>query len=319
MSNISVADESDNAETNSSSRQRHRKSIGVRGLVVFLLLILSIAVAVRWWPKADSTSEGIDFRQRFKGGALIISGGGRLPPEIRQRFVELAGGASARIVVIPAFAADEKQQSGLRDVWRPFGVTNIRVLQADSREIADRPEFSEPIKTATGVWLSGGQQEWLAKRYAGSRVELELQALVKRGGVIGGSSAGAAVMSKVMIEQGLDTATMGTGLDLFPGAVIDQHFLKRSRLNRLLRVLDSQPELIGFGIDEGTALVVQVSKGRLGVLGDSYVMVCVPHTEKGEPRYEAMKRGDQIDIDALRSGTARISSPQSLESWLSDE
>lgn len=287
--------------------------IGVAGVVAILV------TALRWWPHEDSASDGVDFRQRYKGGALIISGGGRLPPEIRQRFVELAGGAAARIVVIPAFAADEPQQAGLRDVWQPFGVTNVRVLQADSREDADRLEFSEPIKSATGVWLSGGQQEWLATRYAGSRVEAELQQLVKRGGVIGGSSAGAAVMSKVMIEQGLDTATLGTGLDLFPGAVIDQHFLKRSRLNRLLRVLETQPELIGFGIDEGTALVVQVSKGRLGVLGDSYVMVCVPHTELGEPRYEAMKRGDQIELDALRGGTARISSPQELESWLADE
>ena len=319
MSNILDANESGKAENKAISPKRSRNAIGVRSLVVILLFIPSIAAAVRWWPNPNSNSEGVDFGHRFKGGSLIISGGGRLPPEIRQRFVELAGGASARIVVIPAFAADEKQQAELRDVWRPFGVTNVRVLQAESREVADRPEFSEPIKAATGVWLSGGQQEWLATRYAGSRVELELQALVKRGGVIGGSSAGAAVMSKVMIEQGLDTATMGTGLDLFPGAVIDQHFLKRSRLNRLLRVLDAQPELIGFGIDEGTALVVQVSKGRLGVLGDSYVMVCVPHTEIGEPRYEAMKRGDQIDLDALRSGTARISSPQSLENWLSEE
>jgi cyanophycinase len=261
----------------------------------------------------------MDFRDRFKGGSLIISGGGRLPPEIRQRFVELAGSTSARIVVIPAFAADEQQQAALRDVWRPFGVTIVRVLQADTREHADRPEFAEPIKTATGAWLSGGQQEWLAARYADSRVESELQALVKRGGVIGGSSAGAAVMSKVMIEQGLDTAVLKTGLDLLPNAVIDQHFLKRSRLNRLLRVLEDRPELIGFGIDEGTALVVQLSKGRLGVLGDSYVMVCVPRTEKGEPRYEAMSRGDQTTFEALRSGTARISSPQSLESWLSEE
>lgn len=195
----------------------------------------------------------MDFGQRFQGGALIISGGGRLPPEIRQRFVELAGGVSARIVVIPAFAADEKQQAGLRDVWRPFGATNVVVLQADSREAADRTELTEPLKTASGVWLSGGQQEWLASRYVGSRVEMELQELVKRGGVVGGSSAGAAVMSRVMIEQGLDTATLGTGLDLFPGAVIDQHFLKRSRLNRLLRVLETRPELIGFGIDESTA------------------------------------------------------------------
>lgn len=282
------------------------------------ILVLSLLIALRWWFDADATDE-MDFRERFKGGSLIISGGGRLPPEIRQRFVELAGGASARIVVIPAFAADEKQQTGLCDVWRPFGVANVRVLQANTREDADRPEFSESLKTATGVWLSGGQQEWLATRYAGSRVESELQSLVKHGGVIGGSSAGAAVMSKVMIEQGLDTAVLKAGLDLLPDAVIDQHFLKRSRLNRLLRVLESRPELIGFGIDEGTALVVQVSKGRLGVLGDSYVMVCVPHTEKGEPRYEAMCRGDQTTLDALRSGTARISSPQSLESWLTSE
>jgi cyanophycinase len=297
--------------------RRRRKAIGFVGVI--FVLVVGLVWTLRWWSNANTTSDGIDFRQRFKGGALIISGGGRLPPEIRQRFVELAGGASARIVVLSAFAADEKQQAGLCDVWRPFGVTNVRVLQADSREVADRPAFSEPIQTATGVWLSGGQQEWLATRYAGSRVESELQQLVKRGGVIGGSSAGAAVMSKVMIEQGLDTATMGTGLDLFPGAVIDQHFLKRSRLNRLLRVLETRPELIGFGIDESTALVVQLAKGRLAVLGNSYVMVCVPHTEYGEPRYEAMSRGDHITLDALRSGTARISSPQSLESWLSDE
>ena len=316
-----MSDRSTNEFDSSSAAAGLKISRRMQIAAVSLVLVfgLSTVAALRWLSNAAAPLDDIDFRQRFKGGALIISGGGRLPPEIRQRFVELAGGASARIVVIPAFAADEKQQAGLRDVWRPFGVTNIRVLQADSREVADRPEFSEPIQTATGVWLSGGQQEWLATRYAGSRVESELQALVKRGGVIGGSSAGAAVMSQVMIEQGLDTATLGTGLDLFPGAVIDQHFLKRSRLNRLLRVLEAQPALIGFGIDEGTALVVQLSKGRLGVLGDSYVMVCVPQTEKGEPRYEAMKRGDQIDIDALRSGTARVSSPQSLDNWLSEE
>lgn len=319
MSNTSVAENSGKPEMESSSRQRSCKAIRVLRLVVVLLLALLTVAVVRWLPNMDSTSDDVDFRQRFKGGSLIISGGGRLPSEIRQRFVELAEGRSARIVVIPAYAADERQQAVLRDVWKPFGVTNVCVLQADSREDADRPEFAEPIRAATGVWLSGGQQEWLATRYAGSRIESELQQLVKRGGVVGGSSAGAAVMSKVMIEQGLDTATLGTGLDLLPGAIIDQHFLKRSRLNRLMRVLENQPELIGFGIDEGTALVVQVSKGRLGVLGDSYVMVCVPNTEKGEPRYEAMKRGDQIDIDSLRSGTARISSPQSLDSWLTDE
>lgn len=302
-----------------SNVQPRRRLISSVGAMVLLVTSLSAVAALRWWPVADDSSDEMDFRQRFKGGALIISGGGRLPPEIRQRFVELAGGASAKIVVIPAYAANIEQQAILRDAWRPFGATDVRVLQSESREAADRPEFLRAIQSATGVWLSGGQQEWLAARYVGSRVESELQALVKRGGVVGGSSAGAAVMSKVMIEQGLDTATLSTGLDLLPNAVIDQHFLKRSRLNRLLHVLEARPELIGFGIDEGTALVVQVSKGRLGVLGDSYVMVCVPQTENGEPRYEAMSRGDQITLDALRRGTARISSPQSLESWLTSE
>src|SRR3569832_516881 len=97
-----------NIESSLKSRRRLIPSLGV--LALLLVMSLSAVAALRWWS-VDDLSDGLDFRQQFKGGALIISGGGRLPPEIRQRFVELAGGATAKIVVIPAYAANAEQQA----------------------------------------------------------------------------------------------------------------------------------------------------------------------------------------------------------------
>jgi len=126
-------------------------------------------------------------------------------------------------------------------------------------------------------------------------------------------------MTKVMIEQGAEEASEGRGFDLFHDAIIDQHFLRRNRLNRLIGLLEAHPDRIAFGIDEGTALVVQVHKGRLGVIGSSYVLACVPATETGTRRFEIMKHGDHIDLAGLKSGLMRVSSPADLDSVLSDE
>ena len=126
-------------------------------------------------------------------------------------------------------------------------------------------------------------------------------------------------MTKVMIEQGAEEASEGRGFDLFHDAIIDQHFLRRNRLNRLIGLLDAHPNRVAFGIDEGTALVVQVHKGRLGVIGSSYVLAYVPTTETGTRRFEIMKHGDHIDLAGLKSGLMRVSSPADLDSVLSDE
>ena len=83
--------------------------------------------------------------------------------------------------------------------------------------------------------------------------------------------------------------------------------------------MESHPDLLAFGIDEGTALVVQIPKGRLGVIGSSYVLAYVPKTETGEPRFEALKHRDQIDLAGLKSGRTRVSSPSDLDASLSDE
>jgi cyanophycinase len=306
------------APESAKPKPRRRRRI-VWGSTIGLLLF---ALGAGLWicqPPHDE-SERVDFLNRFQGGSLMIAGGGRLPIEIRQRFLDLAGGSRrAKIVVIPAYDPNATQSAGLLDVWQSLGVESVRILHSTSRDESNRAEFVRPLEEATGVWLSGGQQSWLSQHYVGTLVEDKLRAVVDRGGAVGGSSAGAAAMTRVMIEQGVEEATEGVGFDLFHDAVIDQHFLRRSRLNRLIGLMESHPHLTAFGIDEGTALVVQVSKGRLGVIGSSYVLAYVPETEAGTPRFETLKHGDQIDLAGLKSGRVKVSSPADLDAALADE
>jgi cyanophycinase len=264
-------------------------------------------------------SERSSFVAQFGGGSLVIAGGGPLPPEVRLRFLDLAGGPqTGRLVVIPAFDATPGQLESLQETWHKLDVQTVEVLHTRSRAEADLASFTAPLDQATGVWLSGGTQAWLSEHYAGTLVEDKLQELIQRGGVVGGSSAGAAAMTKVMIEQGLEDAVEGVGFGLLPGAVIDQHFLRRSRVNRLLGLMQAHPDLMAFGIDEGTALVVQVPKGRLGVIGASYVLAYVPKTDQGQPRFEVLKHRDHINLTELKSGKGRVNSPSELEAALSE-
>lgn len=250
---------------------------------------------------------------RRGGGALVICGGGRLPDEVFNRFVELAGGRQAKIVVIPTAhaAADGPNAMRYLDNWKGRGVASVELLHTRSRPKANDPAFIKPLTEATGVWLAGGKQTWLAEVYAGTAVEQELKALLKRGGVIGGSSAGAAAMTRVMIAGGRTEVTEGRGLDLLPGSVVDQHFMKRNRAGRLLDVLTRHPGLVGFGIDERTALIVRGN--RLSVLGESYVMACLPGATGRAPRIELLKQGDETDMASLNGPSAIITSAMGFD------
>jgi cyanophycinase len=248
------------------------------------------------------------FTQHKNGGALVICGGGRIPAEVENRFVELAGGRDARIVVIPTAhpSADGPDAGKDLDVWKARGVSWVKLLHTRSRETANDPDFTQPLIDATGVWLGGGDQSRLTQAYVGTAVERALKGLLDRGGVVGGSSAGAAAMTRIMIAGGRNKANEGQGFDLLPGAVIDQHFMRRNRLSRLLDLLAHHPGLVGFGIDEGTALVVQGQ--RLSVVGASYVMACVPGPSGRPPRLEVLKRGDQTDLASLKGPSGSIAS-----------
>jgi cyanophycinase len=241
-------------------------------------------------------------------GTLVICGGGETPETVRDRFVELAGGPQAAIVVIPTAhqVADTADAGSFLEPWKGKGAASVRLFHTRSRDLANDTEFVRPLTEATGVWFGGGRQNYLTDAYLGTEVERQLMALLERGGVIGGTSAGAAVMTRVMITRGRTTAEVGQGFDFFPGAVVDQHFLKRSRLSRLLSVLTDHPELIGLGIDEGTALVVSVRSRLLNVIGDSYVVACVRGPVGQPARLEILKPGDQASLGSLKDEVAPV-------------
>jgi cyanophycinase len=226
-------------------------------------------------------------------GALVIVGGGEIPQKLRDKFMSLAGGKAARLLIIPtaSSAADQRNEDeGYLKPWRSYAPAGLALLHTRSRRKADDAQFVKPIKDATAVWFAGGDQVELVAPYLGTAVERELKALLGRGGVIGGTSAGAAVMSEVMIEGGNPKAKFGHGFGFVTNAVFDQHFLRRSRANRLLGVLAERPDLIGLGIDEGTAFILQGDEWS--VIGRSYVIACEVDKTGRPVRFESFGDGD---------------------------
>lgn len=249
-------------------------------------------------------SDQID--QAEMSGALLICGGGDLPDVIFKRFLERAGGSQARLVVIPTarVKTDSLDPTGIYAEWQVRGVESVAVLHTLSSQEANRDAFVEPLRQATGVWLTGGAQSRLAGIYVGTAVERELHALLARGGVIGGTSAGAAIQTRIMIARGNPDAEIEVGFGLLPDSVIDQHFLTRNRKQRLIRVVQEYPGLIGFGIDEGTAL--DVAEQRLHVLGDSSVTIILAASKTQSVQEIELQAGESINFMALqRAAQAR--------------
>ncbi len=228
--------------------------------------------------------------QEPEGGKLLVVGGGKTPDSVLKTFFDLAGGKDGRVVVVPsASGKDEFLSSDYTDkVWGKRGFTSVKTLHAKTKEEADDEKFLDPLKNATAVWLGGGNQNKLFATYQGTKVEKELHAVLKRGGLVAGTSAGAAVMSRTMIGGGKETPTLAKGFGfLADNVLVDQHFLKNNRINRLLEALRQRPELIGVGIDESTALLVR--NDRATVVGDSYVLLFEPN--KDGPRVTVLKSG----------------------------
>jgi cyanophycinase len=232
-------------------------------------------------------------------GSLVICGGGKLPDNVLNRFLELAGGKQARVVIIPTASAlaDGPEIEQKITFFRNANVAGLKLLHTRSRSEADDPQFGKPLADATGVWFTGGFQWRLADTYLGTAIEKLVHAVLNRGGVIGGTSSGAAIMSTIMIRRANPDPEVGRGFDFLPGTVIDQHFLKRNRQDRLLNVLASHPGFVGLGIDEGTALIAQGR--RLSVLGDSQVIACLAPSQDRPMKTEVLKSGDEVDLIAL--------------------
>ncbi|MDB5386778.1 MAG: cyanophycinase, partial [Planctomycetaceae bacterium] len=243
-------------------------------------------------------------------GALVIVGGGSFPRAAKERFLKLAGGDSSKLVIIPTASDDAglPPPAATINSWCESGAIDVAVLHTRSREQANDRAFLAPLNEATGVWFDGGSQSRIAEAYVGTEFEKQLASVLARGGVVGGSSAGAAVMSKVMIAQGLPIAEIKTGFDLLPGSIIDQHFTERKRKPRLLGAIAQHRELFGLGIDESTAVIVQ---GRnLEVVGQHNVTLCLPKSATQPAREIVLTPGDKSDLTRWRRAVVARTLPE---------
>lgn len=303
-----------------ASQSSRRVLLGLRRFVQLkrtLLGLSAIGLVVLAAPVARSqeSASAKDHRSTAKApaqqpmaGKLVICGGGKLPDQLGRRFIELAGGEAARLVVVTTASvlADTDRVETKLAFWRRQTVKALTILHTRSRERANDPAFAEPLQSATGVWFIGGNQNWLTETYLGTVTEKGIRGVLDRGGVVGGTSAGAAIMSPVMIRRDTPALEEGPGFGFLPGTVVDQHFLKRNRQARLLRVLDSHPDLVGIGIDEGTALVVEGA--RMSVMGESQVMVCSSTLPDQPAQVRPLAAGAEANLTSLRSeALARLS------------
>jgi cyanophycinase len=209
-------------------------------------------------------------------GSLFLAGGGRLSSSLIERFIELAGGVDAPIVVIPTAAGRETYDDQVADFLTSQGATHVTVLHTTDREIANSDSFVLSLKEAAGVWFGGGRQWRLVDAYKGTKTEKMLWEVLDRGGVIGGSSAGATIQGSFLARgdtknNQIMVGNHPEGFGFLKNAAIDQHVLANNRHFDMFDILKHNPELLGIAIDEGTAMVVRGD--QFEVLGDRYVII----------------------------------------------
>ena len=230
-------------------------------------------------------------------GTLILVGGGEVPEGTTELLEKNLAGASI-LILADASAEPREAIESARHWLSEHGLSNV--ISVDP-ELPAPEKFAETIKAiekAGVVWICGGQQSRLAETYAGSGVENALRAMLQRGGTIAGTSAGAAIMSKVMIASGKDQPEIAVGWDLLPDGIVDQHFSERNRLNRSRIAVDQNPGCFGLGIDESTAVIV--SGRSLQVKGKGNATVFLANCSYRDAESFEIPAGGVADLTQLR-------------------
>lgn len=254
-------------------------------------------------------------------GTLVIVGGGGMPQKIMDTFLLASGGKGAKVGIIPTCSSDP---DGALKEWQEIldkaGLVCVP-LDVRKREDASDPQLLERARGCTGFWFSGGDQNRVGDQIVGTPLQKIIHVRYEAGAAVGGTSAGAAIMSKIMLtgddrngkealsEFGPGAYKTREGMGFLPaGVVVDQHFLRRGRENRLLSIVMEHPGHLALGIDEATALVVK--DGRATVLGKSSVLVFDPAgmTVNGasfrDLRIHVLRAGQSIDLT-----TRKVSQP----------
>lgn len=261
-------------------------------------------------PPSESTS--IVSRGPSRGTLLVI--GGAASDIFYEKFKELVGGPDAPIVVIPtamtSVVMTPEYLDNFRNRFIQKGFSHVTVLHTRDRSEANRDQFIEPLKTAAGVWFSGGRQWRHADSYLDTKTHQAFFDLLDRGGVIAGSSAGATIQGSYLArgDTKANTIMMGDheeGLGFITNVAIDQHLLARNRQFDLFEILENRPELLGIGLDEDTGIIVEGD--QFTVFGSSYVAIydgtrwsaerdTVYQLKPGSHQFYTLIEGDRYDL-----------------------
>jgi len=289
-----------------------------RLLVPILALAIGLSVQI---PAAQIYAAQIAVQQAPEygppNGTLVIVGGSWAGTGIMERFIELGGGAEdGRFVIVPTADGDYDRSGNLRDFgedrvlrsWRDRGLQNVSVLHTRDPAISDTDEFVAELEQATAVWFDGGRQWRLVDSYAGTRTYDEFHKVLERGGVIGGSSAGATILGEYLVRG--DTRSSGIvmtdeenhqlGFEFLRKVAIDQHINTRNRWDHIIPVIQQKPHLLGIGLSEDTAIIV--TGDTFEVMGNWMVAVH-DNTRAYQPwekPYFVLAPGDMYDMKARR-------------------
>lgn len=284
-----------------------------RGSIMAALFVLACAM-----PSAAQLQQPGPPQVGPEHGSLVVVGGAMRSPEIYKRFIELAGGPDASIVLIPtAGGAEEYDEffAGM-NAWRENGARNLTLLHTIDPAVADTDDFVEPLKTAGGVFFFGGRQWRLVDAYGGTKTEEAFREVLERGGVIGGSSAGASIQGSFLVrgDSRTNTVMMGDhqrGFGYLRNVGIDQHVLRRNRHFDMIEVVEAHPELLGIGLDEDTAIIVQGD--RFVVMGSSYAIIFDNQSTTGpNGQFYFLGAGDRYNL-ATREATRATQTQSALQ------
>ena len=214
-------------------------------------------------------------------GKLIIIGGGSIPDSLFSFFANYIGGKDQPVVYIPTATTDEEYiQKGEHLIkFTSRGFTNLSTIHTRNKKEADDPKNIALMRNAKGLYFGGGDQQLIANAYAGTKLYDEFIALLNRGGVIMGTSAGATIMGSLMVggdarDDISKKYAFNPAFSFMTNTALDQHVLARNRQFDLIPVIEHYPGTLGIGMDESTAIIVEA--GQFKVWGISYAMLYDP-------------------------------------------
>ncbi len=237
-----------------------------------------------------------------ENGTLLIVGGGGMPEGLSEEFLRLAGGKDAKLIYVPCQEFEYVDESRLLGAWKGK-VASAKVFHTKDRHKADTDEeFLAPLKEATGIWFGGGRQWNFVDSYYGTKAHELMLDVLNRGGVIGGSSAGASIQGEYLARANpvanFDIMAPGyeRGLGFLNGVAIDQHFSQRGRQKDMTELANAYPQLLGIGLDETTAIIVQKSVAKVVGPGKVFFYDRNQPVIPGEDDFTALEDGQTFDL-----------------------